>query len=133
MKWKVGFLAIFAGLVAVLLTACSTGSAQGNGAPRAVEAYLNALVANDANKALNLTCAAYEADAKMEIASFGAVKAHLQDTSCKQSGTDGQYTLVSCSGAIVANYNGEDQEIKLAERTFQAVQEGGEWRMCGYH
>ena len=33
---------------------------------------------------------------------------------------------------IVANYGNEVLELDLSERSYQVVEEGGEWRMCGY-
>ena len=36
-----------------------------------------------------------------------------------------------CKGKIVATYNNEDQELDLSVRTYQVVQEGGEWLVCG--
>ena len=80
----------------------------------------------------SLSCAAWEADAKTELNSFGAVTARLEDLSCNEAGKDGNFTLVACTGKIIANYNGEDQTINLADRTYKMVQEGGDWRMCGY-
>ena len=36
-----------------------------------------------------------------------------------------------CNGNIVATYNNEDQQLDLSVRTYQVVQEGGEWLVCG--
>lgn len=124
-------LALLFSLATLVLTGCAAGS-KDNGAPQAVESYLQALVSGDADGVANLSCAAWEADAQVEVDSFAAVVARLENPACKVTGTDGDTTLVSCSGKIVANYNGEDQDINLDERTYQVVQEGGEWRMCGY-
>jgi outer membrane murein-binding lipoprotein Lpp len=115
----------------VLLAACS-GSAKANNAAAAVQAYEQALVSKDADMLSNLSCAAWEADAKTELDSFAAVSVKLVEPNCQESGTDGDYTLVSCSGKIVANYNGENLEINLGDRIYKAIQEDGEWRMCGY-
>ena len=122
-------LAIFA--LALFLSACSE-SAPGSSAAGAILAYNQALVSKDASKLANLSCANWEAQAKTELDSFGAVSARLENSSCQVSGEDGEDTLVSCTGKIVANYNGEDMEINLADRTYLAKYEGGDWRMCGY-
>jgi len=116
--------------VALLLAGCTSSS--GNAAD-AVKGYLEALVARDFNKMSNLSCAAWEPQAKLEYESFAAVKLNAQDLACTQAGQDQNYTLVTCTGSIIANYGAEDLKIDVAERTFQVVQEGGEWRMCGYH
>jgi hypothetical protein len=114
-----------------LLSACSSAG-KVTDAASAIEAYNQALVSKDANQLSNLSCKAWEAEAENELASFAAVTAQVENANCKVSGQDGETTLVSCSGKIVANYNGENQEIDLGQRTYKAIQEDGQWRMCGY-
>jgi hypothetical protein len=120
------------GMVLLLLFLNGCQNNQTSGAAAAVEAYLKALVGNDPSQISNLSCAAWESQGRLEFDSFAGVKASLKDASCKESGKDGNYTLVTCSGSIVANYNGEDQTLDLGRHTYQTVQEGGDWRMCGY-
>lgn len=116
-------------LVATLaLTACAGGGTPG----QAVEAYLQALVDGDEVAAVNLSCAAWEASARTESSSFEAVEASLQQVNCQQSGTSPEGTLVACSGSIEAVYDGEAQRLALEGRTYLAVLEDGEWKMCGY-
>jgi hypothetical protein len=110
------------------LAACANDSGPAN----AVQAYYQALAAKDSNQLSNASCAAWEADGKTELESFGAVEVSLSDLSCQENGKDGDFTLVSCSGKISANYNGEILEINLSNHTYKAIQEGGDWRMCGY-
>lgn len=117
-------------LLAALLVGCQSGGS--GGAPAAVESYLKALIGEDADKIVTLSCADWEEQARLEFDSFAGVKATLKDPGCTETGKEGDVTLVSCSGAIIANYNGEDQELGLGKRTFLVKQEGGEWRMCGY-
>ena len=112
----------------VLLTACSSN----NAAPvQAVEDYLNALVEKDAECLPTLVCGDWEADALIELDSFQAVTARLDNVSCKQTGTDGDTALVNCTGNIIASYNNEDQALDLSVRTYQVTQEGGDWLVCG--
>ena len=116
-------------LTGILLTACS-GS--GDDAPaKAVEAYLNALVAKDENRLPTLVCGDWEQDALIELDSFQAVTPRLDNAVCKQTGTDGDTALVSCTGKIIATYNNEDQEMDLSVRTYQVVQDNGDWLVCG--
>ncbi len=115
-------------ITCILISACSSQSP----AAAAVTTYIKALVAKDANALKNASCAQWEGDAQVELDSFTAVSISLDSLSCKEAGKDGNATLVSCSGKIKASYNGENQEIDLGSRTSRAVQEGGEWRMCGY-
>ena len=113
----------------ILLTACASSTSD---APvKVVEDYLNALVAKDAERLPTLVCGDWEADALIELDSFQAVTASLEDVSCAQTGTDGSTALVNCKGNIVASYNNEDQKLDLSVRTYQVVEEGGEWLVCG--
>ncbi|MCC6300076.1 MAG: hypothetical protein IT314_12315 [Anaerolineales bacterium] len=116
-------------IVNILLTACA--SSNSDAPAKAVEDYLNALVAKDANKLPTLVCAEWEEDALIELDSFQAVTASLENVSCAQSGTDGDTALVLCTGNIVASYNNEDQRLDLSVRTYQVIEEGGDWLVCG--
>lgn len=120
------FLLVFTSL---LLPACASNSE--NAPAQAVENYLNALVEKDANRLTTLSCGEWEDDALLELDSFQAVTARLEDLACEQTGTDGDTALVLCNGDIVATYNNEDQQLDLSVRTYQVVQEGGEWLVCG--
>ncbi len=113
----------------LLLAACSSSNTD---APaKAVEEYLNTLVAKDADRLPTLVCGAWEEDALIELDSFQAVTARLESVACEQTGTDGDTALVLCNGSIIASYNNEDQELDLSVRTYQVVQEGGDWLVCG--
>jgi outer membrane lipoprotein-sorting protein len=116
-------------LTVSFLTGCASNNAD---APvQAVENYLNALVAKDADRLSTLSCGEWEDDALLELDSFQAVSARLEGLSCEQTGTDGDTALVLCNGNIIATYNDEDQELDLSVRTYQVVEEGGEWLVCG--
>ena len=106
-------------------------SSNDNAPVQAVEAYLNALVEKDANRLTTLSCGEWEEDALLELDSFQAVSARLEGLACEQTGTDGETALVLCNGNIVASYNEEDQELDLSVRTYQVMEEGGEWLVCG--
>ncbi len=116
-------------IASLVLTACS--SKKTDAPTKAVEDYLNALVAKDADRLPSLVCGDWENDALIELDSFQAVTARLDNVACKQTGTDGDTTLVKCTGKIIASYNNEDQELDLSVRTYQVVQEGGDWLVCG--
>ena len=106
-------------------------SSNDNAPVQAVEAYLNALVEKDANRLTTLSCGEWEEDALLELDSFQAVSARLEGLACEQTGTDGETALVLCNGNIVASYNEENQELDLSVRTYQVMEEGGEWLVCG--
>ncbi len=121
-------------LVGLLGLAACSGPSQTSSSPasKVVFDYLQALVDRQPNTMVTLSCAAWEEQAQIEFDAFSAVKLALKDASCQDNGQEGEFTLVACRGAIIANYGAEDQKIDLAERTYKVVQEGGEWRMCGY-
>jgi hypothetical protein len=113
----------------LLLSACSASTSD---APaQAVESYLTALVEKDAERLATLSCGEWEDDALLELDSFQAVTARLEGMACEQTGTDSDTALVLCNGKIIATYGNEDQELDLSVRTYQVVQEGGEWLVCG--
>ena len=116
-------------LAALALTACA--SSNSNPPVKAVEDYLNALVAKDADRLSTLSCGEWEDDALLELDSFQAVNTRLEDIACQQTGTDGSTALVLCNGKIIATYDTEDQELDLSVRTYQVVEEGDEWLVCG--
>ena len=113
----------------LLLASCGTSNTD---APaKAVEDYLNALVNKDADRLPTLVCGAWEDDAFLELNSLQAVSARLEEVSCNQTGADGSATLVKCAGNIVLTYDTEDQNLDLSTRTYEVVQEGGDWLVCG--
>jgi hypothetical protein len=124
------FTRILIGLVIGLgLAAC--GSAQSDSPSAAVESYLKTRITGDEAKLVALVCKDREADARTEAASFSSMKASIESLSCKQAGTDGQFTLVACEGKMTTVYAGETRNIDLAARAFKAIQEDGKWKVCG--
>ena len=123
------FLISFGIVIILALSACASNN--DNAPVQAVENYLAALVEKDANRLTTLTCGEWEEEALLELDSFQAVETRLEGLACEQTGTDGDTALVLCNGSIVATYGDEDQELDLSVRTYQVVQEGGEWLVCG--
>jgi len=126
---KIVFVMILPSLILILLSACGGGSRP---AASTVEDYIHALVAKDANRLSTLSCADWESTALTELDSFQAVQIRLEGLACSVSGSDGGTTLVTCKGKIIASYNNEDQTIDLSVRTYQVVQQGGDYLVCGY-
>jgi hypothetical protein len=119
-KWS--FLILF------VLASCS-----GSSDPAAVvEEYFRALVDKDATKAVTLSCAAWESGARTDVDTFAMYPADLENVACQDAGAEGDGHRITCTGKAILDYNGEKQEIDLAGRDYTVVQEGGEWRMCGY-
>ena len=116
-------------LLSTVLVACNKGQ---NSAPKAIEAYIQALSNKDAVQISNLSCVDWEQNALLEVDSLTAVGSKVENLTCEQSGEDGADTYVSCSGTLALDYNGEAQQIDLSTRTYITRQEDGVWRMCGY-
>ena len=122
-------LAFLMFVAAIILASCS----QSRSASDVIEEYLAAIVGKDDVLSVNLSCAAWEQDARAEGASFEGFDAKLVDVFCTIKEEDGQTATVSCMGKIVFAYAGdEDQERSLEHRNFHVMFEDGEWRMCGY-
>ena len=126
---RVTVVLVVVALVSLGLAACGSGQ---SGAVQAVQGYLDALVAKDSSRVSALSCADWESDAQVEVDSLEAVTPRLDGVSCSESGTDGDATLVTCTGSMVLSYNGEDRSLDLSRRTYRVVQQGGDWLMCGY-
>jgi len=111
-----------------MISACASNT---DAPAQAVENYLNALVNKEADKLPTLVCGEWEEDALIELDSFQAVTASLENVACAQTGADGGTSLVLCTGNIVASYNGEDQQLDLSTRTYQVTEQSGDWLVCG--
>lgn len=122
-------LLLIALLIPLSLSACAPASAP---QVQVVEEYLQALVDKDADGLSVLSCAEWEPNALLELDSLLAVETRLEGLACQVSGVDGETTLVTCQGAIIATYNDEDQELDLSLRTYQVVEQAGTSLLCGY-
>lgn len=112
----------------VLLASCAANEPQ----VAVVEAYLEGIVSQDDIAVTNFSCSDWEFDALLELDSFLAVSPQLKDLQCAVTGSDEQSTFVNCTGAIIATYNDEQQELDLSIRTYRVIEEAGEWVVCGY-
>jgi hypothetical protein len=108
------------------------GCASSAGVSQAIEGYIRALADKDVVAATGASCLAWEEAAYAEASSFEAVEVTLEGLSCSESGLQAEFTLVDCEGKLVANYGGEIMDIDLSQRTYLALNEQGEWKMCGY-
>ena len=117
--------------LAFFLAGCQAGQSQA-GAASAIEKYLHARAASDVDQMTLLSCPAWEAQARIEAASFKSMNAKLDGVACQVSGSDSGSTLVTCQGKIVTTYQGEARQWNVGDHPFKVVQQDGEWRMCGY-
>ena len=117
------------GFLAAGLVSCAPARTASS---RAVEGLLQALVQRDEARFSALTCPEYEAQALVEYDSFGVVRAELNGVACAVAGGEGDTSLVRCTGSIDATYGNEVRRFDLTARTYQVVQSGGDWLVCGY-
>ena len=123
----IGFVLIM--VLLSLLAGCSSAASD----PGAVVVdYYRALTEENLDRMRSLSCAAWEENAQLEFDAFAGVETELGDLTCQVVGTEGEVTLVECTGAIIATYGNEVQDFDLGGVTNRVVQEAGEWRMCGY-
>jgi hypothetical protein len=113
----------------LILTSCSGAS---NTSGSAIEAYYRTLVSKNEAKTAGLACAAFEAEARRDSKTFAQFPATADNVQCQQTGTDGETAIVSCTGQLTLDYNGDKQQVDLAARQYRAIQEAGSWKMCGY-
>jgi len=114
--------------LSIILSAC--GASASNAAP-AVENYINALATKDEAALITNSCADWEEDARIELDSFALVEVTVDGMSCTESGTDGEVTLVNCTGMLNMSYNGEPQALDLSDRTYEVINQNGDWLVCG--
>ncbi|HNT53732.1 MAG TPA: hypothetical protein PKG95_03410 [Anaerolineaceae bacterium] len=117
-------------LLGLVLAACTGGTSP---AATAVEQYLGALVGQQPETLTTLVCSGWESQALLEMDAFGAVAPELQDLDCEETGTEDGTSLVVCAGRIVTTYNNEKSELELSDWTYEVIQQGGNWLVCGYH
>ncbi len=115
--------------LSILLSAC--GASASGGATAAVEGYITALATKDQAALISNSCADWEDDALIELDSFALVEVTVDGMSCAESGTDGDKTLVDCTGMLNMSYNGEPQSLDLADRTYEVIEQDGNWLVCG--
>ena len=115
-------------LTSIFIASCTSNS---DAPAKAVEDYWNVIVAKDAERLPTLVCGDWEDDALTVLDSLQAVSARLEEVSCSQTGTDGDTALVNCTGKMILTYDTEDQEIDLSVFTYEVVDEGGDWLVCG--
>jgi hypothetical protein len=116
-------------IVSLLVTACSSAA---NTPAGVVEQYFKTLIAKDEAKLASLSCAAWESDARRDSRTFSQFPASAENVQCREAGADGGSTIVACTGKLVLDYNGDKQQVDLADRQYRTIQEDGTWKMCGY-
>ncbi|NWG16726.1 MAG: nuclear transport factor 2 family protein [Chloroflexi bacterium] len=117
---------VLAALVVLLLAGCAGGDSGAGDPAEAVERYIQAKIAADAEAVRALLCSDMEADFDREAGSFAGVEARLEGMDCRR---DGDTNVVRCQGKIVATYGPENLDFPLT--AYRVVLEGGVWKWCG--
>ncbi len=120
---------VFMLALSIILTAC--GASTSDRAAPAVEGYITALAAKDEAALISNSCADWEDDALLELDSFALVEVTVEGMACAESGTDGDKTLVDCQGTFQMSYGGEPQVLDLSARTYEVINQSGDWLVCG--
>ncbi len=111
----------------IVLSACGV-----SGEPdRIVEDYFNAIASGDAVRAANLSCAAWEQRARIDADSFLNVETTIEAMHCGVISETETTADVSCTGYIVADYQGENLNIDLSLQVYRLIADDGVWRVCG--
>ena len=113
---------------------CLRRQNDGEAAAQTVEAYLSALVEQDTDTLVNLSCAAWEQGALTDSAAYDGVTARLEGTpSAPPPAQEGDSMLVSCQRQQSSPPTpAKTARCRSTACTYLTVNEGGEWRMCGY-
>ena len=113
--------------IIIILTIAGCDAIAGtNDTAETVVNYMQAKVDGDRDTLSALLCAELESTLNREVQSFSTVEATLEDATCSRVGDS---EVVTCSGAIVADYGGENTEFPLT--SYRVVEEDGAWKWCG--
>src|SRR5687768_132494 len=96
-----------------MLILLGAGCATQRDAVQTIEQYLNARVKADETTLRQLSCNAWEEQAALEAASFGMMNASLENMSCQRGAETTNGVIVTCSGQMTTNYNGESRTRAL--------------------
>ena len=125
---RLSLLLVLLPVLAGILAACADSAKPED----AVKPYLESILTDDVDKLYKSVCPEWEADAKRDYDAFTGVTGELENATCKKTGEDSGYTLVTCTGTMVLDYNGEYQDRPLEGRTYRVKKVDGDWKMCGY-
>lgn len=98
----------------------------------AVENYLQVLSDKDEETLLQSICPEYEFDALVEFDALAQVQTELKDVACQQVESNAEEAKVTCTGSIISNYGSEIFNYDLTGRTYNVMQAGENWLVCGY-
>lgn len=115
--------------IGLVLAACA--GSMTDAAAQAVQTYVQALADKNGDQMIAASCAAWEESAQLELDAFVGVQTRVENMACQATGTEGVYTLVNCTGEIVATYGAEDRNFPLDTSGYLVKEEEGEWRVCG--
>ena len=101
-------------------------------ASQSVEEFFQAIVEKNQGLLVSKVCASYELDAMMDFNTFAIVKTSLENFSCQTTGENETGYDVRCEGSLNANFGDELRIFELSNRTYQVIEENGNWLICGH-
>lgn len=119
-------------LLLAILAVILASHTKGRQPQEPVTTFLKAMLAEDRDQALSAVCPEWEAQAALELDAFSGVTGTLEGAICQKSGTDGDYTLITCQGTMVLDYRGESRNRSLEGTTYLVKKVDGDWKLCGY-
>ena len=121
------FLSII--LLVVFLPGCGNNQSL---ATQSVEEYFQAIVEKNQDMLVSKVCTSYEPNAMLDFNTFAIVKTSLENFSCQTTTTNENGYDVNCQGSLQAKFGDELRTFDLSKRTFQVVEENGNWLICGH-
>ena len=120
-------------MLSILIVGCAQDQSNPDAPANAIERYLEAVISKNNETFAGTFCSDFEFEAQTEFDSFGAVEASIEDMVCTVASMSDQEANVNCTGSIEVIYDGENNNtLDLGRFPYSAVQEDGEWKMCGY-
>jgi len=119
--------------LSILVAGCTQEQSDPRAPAKAIERYLEARISKNNETFAGTFCSVFEFEALTEFDSFGAVEATIDEMVCTVDDISDQKAKVTCTGSVDVVYDGENNNtLDLGRFPYTAVQEDGEWKMCGY-
>jgi hypothetical protein len=121
------------GCAFLLLSGCSSNQPAGDSpAVQTLENYLKALADKNETAYSQLICPDWEMDAFLEFDAYQGVQTSLSSLTCRQTGEQNGFTLVTCQGKLSLSYQSEQQVVDLSRRSYRLALKNGTWQVCGF-
>lgn len=121
------------GCAFLLLAGCSPTQSAGDAlAAQALENYLKALADKNETAYSQLICPDWEMEAFLEYDAYLGVETGLSSLTCRPTGEQNGFTLVTCQGKLTLSYSNEKREMDLSRRSYRLALKNETWQVCGF-